>query len=122
MQIRLKGTRYEPTSEIRAQVDERVGALARFIDESKAEAYASVELEQAVGNQHKGDIWRAEVQITHESGEFRAESTKAKLDHALTTVVRDVARELSRARKKRERMARAGRGVMKSFLRGFGGK
>lgn len=103
-----------------AMVEEKVGALARFIDEGTAQAYASVELELAVGNQNKGDVWRAELQITHESGDFRAESTKAKLDHALTTVVRDVARELSRAHKKRERLSRKRNGVMKSLLRGFG--
>jgi ribosomal subunit interface protein len=122
MQIRLKGTKYEPTAEMTAQVEEKVGALARFIDESSAQAYASVELERAVGGMRNGDIWRAEVQITHESGDFRAESTKAKLDHALTTVVRDVARELSRAHKKRQVAARKRNGAMKSLLRGFGGK
>lgn len=105
-----------------AQVNEKVLGLARFVDESRAEAYASVELECAVGGVNKGDIWRAELQITHESGEFRAESTKAKLDHALTTVVRDVARELGRAHKKAQAAARKRSSVMKSLLRGFGGK
>lgn len=122
MQLRLKGTRYEPTPEMVAQVNEKVLGLARFVDESRAEAYASVELECAVGGVNKGDIWRAELQITHESGEFRAESTKAKLDHALTTVVRDVARELGRAHKKAQAAARKRSSVMKSLLRGFGGK
>lgn len=103
-------------------VDEKVGALARFIDESSAEAYASVELERAVGGKKNGDIWRAELQITHESGDFRAESSKAKLDHALTTVVRDVAREMTRAHKKRERLARAGKSAIKAFLQGLGGR
>jgi ribosomal subunit interface protein len=122
MQIRIKGTRYEPTAEMNAMVEEKVGGLARFIDESNAQAYASVELELAVGGKKSGDIWRAELQITHESGDFRAESTKAKLDHALTTVVRDVAHEMTRAHKKRERLARARNGTIKSLLRGFGGK
>lgn len=121
MELRLKGTRYEPTDELKAQVAEKVGGLARFLDESKAQAYAAVELERAVGGQQKGDVWRAEVQVTHESGEFRAESTKAKLDHALTTAVRDVAREMSRAHKKAQTSARRRNSVMKSLLKGFGG-
>lgn len=122
MQIRIKGTKYEPTAEMTSMVEEKVGALARFIDESTAQAYAAVELERAVGNMNKGDIWRAELQITHESGDFRAESTKAKLDHAVTTVIRDVARELSRAHKKRQVAARKRNSAIKSLLRGFGGK
>jgi len=105
-----------------ATVEEKVGALARFIDEGTAQAYASVELERAVGGMKKGDIWRAELQITHESGDFRAESTKAKLDHALTTVVRDVAQKLSRAHKKRISASRVRNGAIKSLLRGFGAK
>jgi len=105
-----------------AQVQEKVSGLARFIDETKAEAYASVELERAVGGMKNGDIWRAELHITHESGEFRAESTKAKIDHAFTTVVRDVARELGRAHKKAQATARKRNGAIKSLLRGFGGK
>lgn len=122
MEIRIKGTKYEPTPEMMHMVEEKVRRLSRFIDESAAQAYASVELERAVGNMNKGDIWRAEIQITHESGDFRAESTKAKLDHALTTVVRDVARELSRAHKKRQVAARKRNGAIKSLLRGFGGR
>lgn len=122
MQIRLKGTKYEPTEEMKADVEGKVGALARFIDETRAEAYASVELERAVGGMKNGDVWRAELQITHEAQTYRAESTKAKLDHALTTVVRDVARELSRAKQKLERMSRKRNSMMKSLLRGFGGK
>lgn len=122
MQIRIKGTKYEPTKEMMEMVEEKVGALARFIDESTAQAYASVELERAVGGMKNGDIWRAELQITHESGDFRAESTKAKLDHAITTVIRDVAREVTRAHKKRLVAARKRNGTIKSLLRGFGGK
>lgn len=120
MQIRLKGTKYEPTEEMKVDVETKVNALNRFIDETRAEAYAAVELERAVGGKKNGDVWRAELQITHEAEVYRAESTKAKLDHALTTVVRDVARELSRAKQKRERLMRKRNSVVKSFLRGFG--
>lgn len=120
MNIRIKGTRYEPTEELIMQVNEKVGGIARFVDESRSEAIASVELEKAVGGKNKGDIWRAELMIEHESGEFRAESTKTELDHALTTVIRDVARELSRAHAKRQKVARKGSAVVKSFLQGFG--
>jgi hypothetical protein len=98
-----------------------VGALTRFLDESRAEAYAAVELECAVGGKKNGDIWRAELQVTHEAANYRAESTKAKLDHALTTVVRDVAREMGRAHKKTQASARKRNGAIKSLLRGFSG-
>ena len=120
MNIRLKATRYEPTPLMVEQVNKKVNALERFIDETSAEASASVELERAVGSKHKGDVWRAELHVVHEGKEFRAESTKTELENAFTTVVRDVARELAREHKKRERIARKGSSIVKSFLQGFG--
>jgi ribosome-associated translation inhibitor RaiA len=120
MNLQIKGTRYEPTPEVRAQADTQVGGLSRFIDESMSEAQALLELERAVGGQREGDIWRAELTITHEGKVFRAESTKAKLANALTTVSRDVRNELSRAHKRDDRRRKSGGKLLKALFRGFG--
>lgn len=121
MDITFKGTRYEPTPEIVADLTERVSALDRFLPK-ESDARAAVELERAVGGQNKGDIWRAEINVTYESVLYRAESTKTKLENAITTALRDVAREMARAHKKQQDLKRKGSGAIKSFLRGFGGK
>lgn len=120
MDINFKGTRYEPTPEILAQADRQLKAVAKFMDESRSKAVASVELGEAVGNQRKGDIWRAEITIDHEGAQYRAESTKAKLDHALTTAVRDISGEVRRAHKKSLAAKRKGGSFVKSFLQGWG--
>lgn len=117
MEIRYKATRYEPTPEIAEQAEAQVGALARLAGEG---ARAELELEQAVGGQQKGDIWRAELTVVTLTERFRAESTKAKLSHAITTVARDVGRELRRAKGRNRDFFRKGGAAVKGFLRGFG--
>lgn len=119
MNIHFKGTRYEPTEDIIAHATSKIEPLAKFINEENSEALAFIELDRAVGNQQQGDVWRAELTITHEGNRFRAESTKAKLDHAITTVARDVSRELRRAKAKDETLFKKGGAVVKGFLRGF---
>lgn len=120
MHIQFKGTRYEPTAEILAQVEKQLGAVAKFFGEESDAATAHVELEQAVGGQSKGDIWRAEINIDLKGERFRAESTKAKLDHAVTTATRDIGREIRRARQKDQHLFKQGGAAVKGFLRGFG--
>lgn len=122
MDIQFKGTRYDPTPQVINDATKKIQALARFIDESQSSAHAFLELEQAVGSKQQGDIWRAELMIAHAGNQFRAESTKAKLDHAVTTIVRDMGRELRRAKKKEQILVRKGGATIKSFLRGFGRK
>lgn len=118
MDIRYKGTRYEPTPEIMRQAEEQVGTLDRFFGGGSGTAY--LELERAVGNQEKGDIWRAELSVEHEGRTYRAESTKTELRNALTTVARDVARELGRAKEKDQHLFKRGSAAVKEFLQGFG--
>lgn len=122
MDIQFKSTKYEPTPEVIEQATKKIQALERFIGGKETTARALVELERAVGGKRQGDVWRAELNIDHEGKRFRAESTKAKLDHAVTTVVRDLARELGRARKQNHDMFRKGGSAVKDFLRGFGNK
>lgn len=122
MHISFKSTRYEPSPELLADTEKRLNALERFLGKEGASALATVELEQAVGNQKNGDIWRAEINVDHEGVHYRAESTKAKLDHAVTTVLRDIAGEFRRAHKKEHHLVKRGGAALKAFMRGFGSK
>ncbi len=121
MNITFKSTRYEADPKLIEETRKRLEALGRFLGKDAHTAIASVELEQAVGKQKQGDIWRAEINVDHEGTHYRAESTKAKLDHAVTTVLRDIAGEFRRARKKDQHLFKRGGAAVKDFLRGFGG-
>lgn len=119
MELAFKGTRYEPTPDILAQAEKHIKPLSRFLGQDYTEAKALLELERTVGGQQKGDVWRAELTVDHEGKRYRAESTKAKLSHAITTVARDMGRELKRARGKDRDLFRRGAAAVKDFVRGF---
>lgn len=116
MNLQIKGTKYKPTPEIVEQAERQAAPLAKLLS-GKGAARAMLELERAVGGQKKGDIWRAELTVTEGKKRFRAESLKAKLDHAVTTVMRDVAQELRRAKTKAEASVKKGGAKGKASLR-----
>ncbi len=120
MEISLKHTHCEPDPKITEETVAKLRKLERFLPNHEA-ALAKIELERAVGGQQKGDIWRAEITVTHHGEQYRAESTKTKLDHAVTTVLRDISGEMRRAGEKRKRDERRGGFDVKSLLQGFGG-
>ncbi|HYD93628.1 MAG TPA: HPF/RaiA family ribosome-associated protein [Candidatus Paceibacterota bacterium] len=115
MNLTIKGTRYEPTPDIIEQANRQIERIAKMLPDT---ALAHLDLELAVGNQNAGDIWRAVLTVTSD-GTYRAESTKAKLDHAVTTVMRDVAREVSRAKGKGKSLLHRSGNAFKNLLRGF---
>lgn len=121
MNITFKHTRCEPDTKLVEDTRKKLEALGRFLGKNADTAIASIELEQAVGKQKQGDIWRAEIHVDHEGVQYRAESTKTKLDHAVTTVLRDIAGEFRRARRKDHHLFKKGGAAVKNFMRGFGG-
>lgn len=119
MELKIKGTRYDPTPEILEQAHAQIEPLGKFLGNDYTEALATLELERAVGSKGKGDVWRAELTLSHEGRVYRAESMKAKLSHAVTTVARDMKRELSRERLKNTVLVKKGGAAVKNLLRGF---
>lgn len=119
MDIQIKGTKYEPTPEVIRHATKQMSGLKKFFRHESGEVRAYLELERAVGSMQKGDVWRAELNVDVGGERYRAESTKVKLDHAITTAVHDVSRELARAKKKDHDFVRKGGAAVKSFLRGF---
>lgn len=119
MNITFKNTRYEPDQKLIADTTKKLESLARFLGKNAGAADVQVELEKAVGSHKQGDIWRAEINVLHEGARYRVESTKAKLDHAVTTALRDIADVLRKAHTKENHLLKRGGAAVKSFLRGF---
>lgn len=119
MNITFKSTRYEPDQKLVAETKKKLETFSRFLGKNADSAVIEVELEKAVGNQKQGDIWRAEINVDHEGARYRVESTKTKLDHAVTTVLRDMAHVLGKVHAKENHLFKKGGSMVKSFLRGF---
>lgn len=92
MDIRIKTSDYEMTSEVAAYLDEKIASLERLIKDSAARC--EVEIGRAVGSSQQGDVWKAEI-IVHQFGErfvaiAKEESIKAAIDIAKDEILQQL--------------------------------
>lgn len=123
MDIQHKRTQYEPTADVLALVEKKLFSLSeKYLGEKSEAARAYVELGKAIGSHQTGNIWRAELNLDTEGERFRAEAVRSKITDAIDAASKELARELRRTKRKNEAFVKKGGAVIKSILRGFGGK
>lgn len=85
MQIKLKATKLEMTDAIRDYIQEKMDMIEKYLGSIQV-LNCDVEIEKSVGNQHKGEIFRAEVnlQLPHEI--LRVEKTEEDMYKAIDKV------------------------------------
>ncbi len=85
MQIKLKATKLEMTPAIRDYVQEKMDMVEKYLGGIQI-LNCDVEIEKSVGGQHKGEIFRAEVnlQLPHEI--LRVEKTEEDMYKAIDKV------------------------------------
>jgi len=85
MQLRIKATNLELTEAIRNYFQTKMDMIEKYLGDV-AVVNCDVEIEKAIGGQHKGEIFRAEVnlQVPHEL--LRVEKTEADLYKAIDKV------------------------------------
>jgi len=85
MQMRIKATRLELTPAIRDYFQLKMDMIEKYLGDIKA-INCDVEIEKSVGGQHKGDIFRAEVNIEVPNKLLRVEKTESDLYKAIDKV------------------------------------
>lgn len=85
MQLRLKATNLELTEAIRDYFQAKMDMVEKYLGDISI-INCDVEIEKSVGSQHKGEIFRAEVnlQVPHEL--LRVEKTEEDLYKAIDKV------------------------------------
>ena len=85
MQIKLKATKLEMTDAIRDYIQEKMDMIEKYLGSIQV-LNCDVEIEKSVGNQHKGEIFRAEanLQLPHEI--LRVEKTEEDMYKAIDKV------------------------------------
>lgn len=104
MKIKIKGTQLEVTPAIRSAIEEKIGSLGRFIEkyEVEGELEAFVEVGRTTAHHHKGEVFRAEVNLELPGHLIRVEETGDDL-YPLITKVRDVLKhEITKYKEKQE--------------------
>lgn len=93
--IILKSTNIEATEPLQVYIDEKIGALEKFLPTSDpAQVEVRVEVERTTDHHRKGDVYRAEVNIHVGGMVFRAESTEEDMRLAIDRVRDELQRQL----------------------------
>lgn len=85
MNINIKSTRLELTDAIRDYFQDKMDMLDKYLGDLKV-LNCDVEIEKAVGGQHKGQIYRAEVNIQVPREILRVEKVEKDLYKAIDKV------------------------------------
>lgn len=116
MDIRIKTTNYEITSEVSSYLDEKIQAIEKFLDESDELARCEAEVGRAAGHPERGNIWRAEINLIFKGQQLRAEAEAETVNAAIDEVKDDIMQQLHREKRLDIRLARRGGALLKRMM------
>ncbi len=86
MKVNLKATRLELTDAIKDYVDTKMNMVEKYFGTKVKVINCDVELEKTIGDQNKGEIFRAEVNLQVPQKILRVEKTEKDLYKAIDKV------------------------------------
>lgn len=100
MDIRIKTTDYEMTSEVKAYLEEKIAAIEKLLAHDAHAARIEAEVGRAVGSSQQGNVWRAEFIVMSEGerwvAEAMAESVNAAIDVAKDEILQQIRKNKGR--------------------------
>jgi putative sigma-54 modulation protein len=103
MNISIKGTNLDLTDSIKEYVEEKIGALGKFIKFIEAK----VELERD-RHHHTGDVMRAEVMLVVGGKIMRADAVSEDIYASVDLVIPKLKEQISKFKDKRETLQKRG--------------
>ena len=122
MNVTIKGTNYEVDAKARELIDNKLKPIERTLGADAEKALVEVEIELVEERKNNNAVYRAEINISVEGKLYRGASTRRLLQNAMNDVKEELTKEIRRSRGKERDMTKKGGRLIKSFLRGFGGK
>ncbi|MFA6417015.1 MAG: ribosome-associated translation inhibitor RaiA [Patescibacteria group bacterium] len=86
MKIKIKATRLEMTDAIKQYIENKMDAVEKYLGTKVKVINCDFEVAKTVGGQHKGDIFRAEVNLEVPNEILRVEKTESDLYKAIDKV------------------------------------
>ncbi len=119
MNIRIKTTDYELTSETQSYLDDRVASLEKFLGDKANVARCEIELGRAAGGQrHGANMWFAEIRILSPgSAAVYARNNASTVNAAIDDVKEEVERQLRRGKKLHIRVMRKTGSAIKNWMK-----
>lgn len=115
----LKATGIELTDAIKEYVEKKIGSLERIISD-EMEALAEIEVGKTTQHHHKGEIFRAEINLTLDKKQFRAVSVETDLYAAIDKMKDEIVGEVKKSNRKRFHLLKKGHQKIKAMIKGFG--
>lgn len=116
MNIVIKATGMDLTSEVRELLEGKFSALGKFVERS-GPAELSCEVEESIAAVRAGAKYRAEGTLRVDGKSFRAEAMHESLEGAVDRVRDELASELRSARGRERGLVRRGGAAFKRMLR-----
>ncbi len=116
MKIDLKTKNFNITPSIKTYLQEKLNSLDKFLPNDES-IFADVELAQTTRHHHKGDIFKAEVNLTVPGRLIRAVAEKWDLHAAIDVVKDELQREITVSKEKKLSLYRRGARLLKKLLR-----
>ncbi len=120
MQIIIKGKNMDISQPIHEHTTSKIQNLEKFIFQKPGQTIlAEIELGLRSRRHRKGDIYRAEINLTVDGRLHRAVAKKGDLLEAIDATAQDVERQIRRDKGKKDSLMRRGARKAKDILRGF---
>lgn len=112
----IKITGMEMTPSIQDYVHKKVDALTKFID-TEVEALAEIEIGRTTNHHHKGDVYKAEINLTLGKDRFRADVTESDLYTAIDMMKDRIVEEVATKKDKNHSLIRKEQKEIKDALK-----
>lgn len=120
--INIKGTNIELTDAIVDYFHKRMEGIEKMFDTHKdAEVVIHADLGKSSNHHKHGDVFRADVKLSHIGHELYAVSEKEDLYAAIDDVKDELMGEIKKEKTKKQSMLRRGGAQVKNILKGLGG-
>jgi putative sigma-54 modulation protein len=116
----VKSTNFEMTDAISDYLEKKIHGLQKFVHESE-DAIARIEVGRTTNHHHKGEVFRAEINLEYGDHKFRAEATAEDLYKAIDMVKEEMVAEITKSKRKGIRLLKIGKQKIKSMLKSFRG-
>lgn len=117
MNINIKSTNFNMTPDIEEYITSKMNAVEKFLSIDETEQVL-VEFEVERSTHHKkGDVFRAEANLTIKGTMYRAESDKSDVRAAIDSVKDQIEKQIRRSKTKRFEMFEKGARAIKNMLR-----
>lgn len=100
MQVKIKASKIELTDAIENYINEKVKMVEKYLNHINV-LNCDFEIEKSVGSQHKGDIFRAEINLQVPGEILRVEKTESDLYKAIDKVKDHLTEVIKRYKEKK---------------------